>query len=116
MLIPVDRESSHESSPAASFSSDKENRASNARRTADKGKAPLEQQEKSNKRRKLGGALEPSQPRFERVREGVDNKAYYDPDQPMAQRRAVRKSFRDLAKELSGLPLLTMILPLKIEH
>ena len=63
-------------------------------------------QDGSNKRRKLGernhGALKPSQATFQRVREGVEDKRFYDPDQPINQRRAVRKGMRDLAKELTG--------------
>ena len=31
----------------------------------------------------------------------VDDKKYYDPEQPMAERRAVRRGFRDLARELA---------------
>ena len=97
-------QTSHESSPSASFSSDKENRASSLRRTLEKGKAPLSAQEGPNKRRKLseGSALEPSQAAFQRVKEGVDNKRFYDPEQPLSERRAVRKGIRDLAKELSS--------------
>ena len=59
-----------------------------------------------NKRRKLGdrsrSILEPSQATFQKVREGVEDKRFYDPDQPLNQRRAVRKGIRDLAKELTG--------------
>lgn len=93
-----------EPSPSASFYSDKENRISPTRRHSDKGKALMSAQEGPNKRRKLEGriVLEPSQVAFQRVKDGVDNKAYYDPDQPMAERRAVRKGIRELAKELAG--------------
>ena len=96
-----------QSSPGSSFSSDKENRASVARPAIEKGKQPMLAQDGSNKRRKLGdrSVLEPSQAAFQRVREGYDNKRYYDPDQPMAERRAVRKGIRDLAKDLTGLSI-----------
>ena len=94
---------SHSASPSVSFSSDKENRAS-SRRISEKDKTPLSAQEGPNKRRKLSDrtVLEPSQAAFQRVREGVDNKRFYDPDQPLSERRNVRKGIRDLAKELAG--------------
>lgn len=95
-----------ESSPSVSLSSDKENRATASRNGAEKGKSkpPMAVQEGPNKRRKLGqrSALEPSQAAFQRVRDGVDDKRYYDPEQPMSERRAVRKGIRDLTKELTG--------------
>ena len=95
---------SNSSSPSVSFSSDKENRASSSRGVSEKDKAPLSAQDGPNKRRKLGdrSVLEPSQAAFQRVREGVDNKRFYDPDQPLSERRTVRKGIRDLAKELAG--------------
>ena len=108
---PSQQESSP--SPAVSFLSDKENHTSSTRRTNGKGKAMSELPTpsssdrpaiQSNKRRKLGerSNVDPSQVAFQRQKEQVDDKRYYDPDQPMQERRAVRKGIRDLARELTG--------------
>ena len=58
----------------------------------------------NNKRRRLAdrNVPEPSQVLFQRVKQTAENKNFYDPDQPIAERRAVRKWIRDLAKELTG--------------
>lgn len=105
-------------SPAASFSSDKENRGS-ASRTSHQanGKptamAPPKKPTRAaaeplsphvNKRRRLSerGAPSASQVAHERELKELGNTQYYDPDQNMDERRAVRKGIRDLSKELSG--------------
>lgn len=104
------------SSPAASFSSDKENRkvsSSNSRihkdmptpkvPTANTGE-PSTPNLNPNKRRKLRERDAPnaSQVAHEKELERLGNTQYYDPDQSMEERRAVRKGLRDLSKELNG--------------
>ena len=102
-------------SPAVSFSSDKENHASSTRRANGKGKVMSElplptpssidrPTNQSNKRRKLGERknLDPSQVAFQRQKEQVDDKRYYDPEQPMQERRLVRKGIRDLTRDMTG--------------
>ena len=101
-------------SPAASFSSDKENRVG-SRQSHAKNKTmppprlptPVSGESASphaNKRRRLGerGAPNASQAVHGRALEMVTDTQYYDPDQPMEERRAVRKGIRDLARELAG--------------
>ncbi|KAL8945034.1 MAG: hypothetical protein Q9216_000018 [Gyalolechia sp. 2 TL-2023] len=104
-------------SPAASFSSDKENRTSAARPSH-----PLNGRAKSMlppktptlasaehgaprgaKRRKLGecGVPNASQVAHETELEKLGHNQYYDPNQSMTERRAVRKGIRDLSKELT---------------
>ena len=104
-------------SPTASFSSDKENHTANtvhSRRNA-KSKAILSPQlptptsadpeaPSSNKKRRVGehDAPNASQALHERKLAEAGDTAYYDPNQNMNERRAVRKDFRDLSKELTG--------------
>lgn len=105
-------------SPAASFSSDKENRESapeSSHQANGKSKAmgppkiptptsaePLSA--RGNKRRRLGerGAPNASQMAHERELRELGNVQFYDPEQDMDERRAVRKEIRDLSKELTG--------------
>lgn len=105
-------------SPAASFSSDKENRESaseSSHQANAKSKAmappkiptsasvdPLSP--RANKRRRLGerGAPNASQMAHERELRELGNTQFYDPEQNMDERRAVRKEIRDLSKELTG--------------
>ena len=102
-------------SPAASFSSDKENRQnttipSHLRNGKGKNMAPpnlpttASADSRAHKRRRLGerDAPNPSQLAHERQLEQAGNIDYYDPDQSMEERRAVRKGFRDLSRELQG--------------
>lgn len=105
-------------SPAASFSSDKENRQTPAEASRqDKGKgrsmgppqlpspAPADlEPTRSNKRRKLSerGAPSATQTAHENRLAGVGDTQYYDPEQSIEERRAIRKDFRDLSKELTG--------------
>jgi hypothetical protein len=105
-------------SPAASFSSDKENHSAMPRPTrgTGRGSTAISPQKlptptsaeppspRSNKRRKLGerDAPNPSQIAHERELQESGNAQYYDPDQSMEERRAVRKGIRDLSKELNG--------------
>lgn len=104
-------------SPAASFSSDKENRqvqADEARHNNGKAKnMPPPQMptpssanynsSRSSKKRKLGERNAPnaSQTVHERELAEVGDRRFYDPDQSMDERRAVRKDFRDLSRELT---------------
>lgn len=106
-------------SPAASFSSDKENRGSASESAAHqangKSKAmgppklptPASAEAlspRANKRRRLGERAAPnaSQMAHERELRELGNTQFYDPDQDMDERRAVRKGLRDLSKELTG--------------
>lgn len=105
-------------SPAASFSSDKENRQAQADEARqNNGKAinmPPPQMPtsssanhdspRSSKKRKLGERNAPnaSQTAHERELAKVGDRRFYDPDQSMDERRAVRKDFRDLSRELTG--------------
>ena len=103
------------STRSVSYSSDKENHASSARRTNGSTKrmsqlptpSSLETSaSNSNKRRKLGerGGYEPSQ---------AAARLFYDPEQPMDERRAVRKNYRDLSRELAGTYWLLAIVNLR---
>lgn len=105
-------------SPAASLSSDKENRQAQvdeARRNNGKAKnmPPPQMPTPSSanydsprfsKKRKLGERNAPnaSQTAHERELAEVGDRRFYDPDQSMDERRAVRKDFRDLSRELTG--------------
>ena len=105
-------------SPAASFSSDKENRQAQADRTRPnngkaKSMAPPSlptpssanfDSPRSSKKRKLEERNAPnaSQSAHERELAEVGDRRFYDPDQSMDERRAVRKDFRDLSRELTG--------------
>jgi len=116
---------SRSSSLEASFSSDKENRSAPSRRVNGAGNVkrgmgndvPVPSRSSSrvddgapgfNKRRKLGGrggnapTLEPSQVALNKTLGRVDDLRYYDPDQPIAERREVRKGIRDLSRNLAG--------------
>ena len=104
-------------SPAASFSSDKENRGVLSVRN-DNGKSrmmpppsPLPTpeteeppQERANKRRKLSerGAANATQVAHEKRLESAGDLSVYDPDQSIEERRVIRKDYRDLSKELTG--------------
>lgn len=105
-------------SPAASFSSDKENRQASAevsRQSKGKGRTmgppqmptPTpgpEEQPRSTKRRKLSERDTPNASQAthaKRLAEAGDTD-YYDPEQSIVERRAVRKDFRDLSRELTG--------------
>jgi len=109
-------------SPAASFSSDKENRQASARasRRQNKGKGRAmdppqlhtptpgaEEQPRSSKRRKLSerDAHNASQTTHAECLAVAGDTEYYDPEQSIAERRAVRKDFRDLSRELTGMLL-----------
>ncbi|KAI9719586.1 MAG: hypothetical protein M1812_003357 [Candelaria pacifica] len=105
-------------SPAASFSSDKENQSSttsSSRQNKGKGRdtamgppklpTPVSDSAntpRTNKRRRLGEhAPLASQVAYEREMEEVADTAFYDPDQSMEQRRAIRKELRDLTRDLN---------------
>lgn len=105
-------------SPAASFSSNKENQqvqADDTRQIMDRAKnMPSPQMPtassanydlpRSSRKRKLGERNVPnaSQTAHERELADVGDRRFYDPDQSMDERRAVRKDFRDLSRELTG--------------
>lgn len=105
-------------SPAASFSSDKENRQASAdtsRQGKGRGRAMEPPQlptpssgdqegPRSNKRRKLSERDAPNATQAAHARELAEeeDKQYYDPNQSIEERRAVRKDFRDLSRELTG--------------
>ena len=105
-------------SPARSFSSDKENQeaASDSSRLANaKSRAmpppnlPLSTSaepasSRANKRRRLSERDAPnaSQVAHERELRELGNVEFYDPDQDMDERRAVRKGIRDLSHALTG--------------
>ena len=106
-------------SPAASFSSDKENRAaatSSTRRNNVKSKAmappklptPTSTEPatpRATKRRKLSERDIPnaSQIAHQKQLEELGNREHYDPDQSMDERRGIRKELRDLSRELNGM-------------
>ena len=105
-------------SPAASFSSDKENHSADpeAARQAGRKSSAMSPQKmltptsaepsspRSSKRRRLGerDVPNPSQRAHQRELQETGNAQFYDPDQSMEERRAVRKEIRDLSKELNG--------------
>lgn len=102
-------------SPAASFSSDKENRQAETETSRQsKGKArameppylptPETDAPRSNKRRKLSEREAPNTTQTTHAKQLADvaDTDYYDPEQSIVERRAVRKDFRDLSKELTG--------------
>ena len=108
-------------SPAASFSSDKENREAQAESSRQKGKgramtpphlpSPATAEDEAprpSKRRKLSERDVPNatQTAHENALAGISDARYYDPDQSIEERRALRKDFRDLSKELTGIPRL----------
>lgn len=112
-------------SPAASFSSDKENlraQADPSRHNTSKTRnmpppqlpspssADLETP-RSTKRRKLGERDAPnaSQTVHERKLAETGDKRFYDPDQSIDERRAVRKDFRHLSRELTGTPPIHLV-------
>ncbi|KAK3166912.1 hypothetical protein OEA41_010037 [Lepraria neglecta] len=103
-------------SPAASFSSDKENREAQAESSRQKGKgramtpphlpSPATAEDEAprpSKRRKLSDRDVPNatQTAHENALAGISDARYYDPDQSIEERRALRKDFRDLSKELT---------------
>jgi hypothetical protein len=111
-------------SPAASFSSDKENRAVNQRTRNTNGKTTTMQPPskiptpnsgepevtRASKRRRLSERDAPNAPdsSFTAEADMSGNSTVYDPDQNIDERRAIRKDYRDLSKELTG-ELLTLL-------
>ncbi|KAL8792999.1 MAG: hypothetical protein Q9195_004403 [Heterodermia aff. obscurata] len=104
-------------SPAASFSSDKENRSvTNTTRSANgktqamppPSKLPTPnsaepEAARASKRRRLSERDAPNAPDSAFVAEGdtPGNCSHYDPDQNVDERRAIRKDYRDLSRELT---------------
>jgi len=104
-------------SPAASFSSDKENREILASRPAN-GKARAmpppsrlptpgsvePPSGRASKRRRLSDRNAPSatQAAHEQRLESAGDTSVYDPDQSIEERRVIRKDYRDLSRELTG--------------
>ena len=104
-------------SPAASFSSDKENRSAatprpnnaKSRAMAPPSKLPTPASEEStsaraSKRRKLGERDAPNaiQAAHQKRLDEAGDPSVYDPDQTIEERRAIRKEYRDLSRELTG--------------
>ena len=104
-------------SPTNSISSDKENRGSGrlaqtTRAESNKAMPPPARSiqngvvsERAEKRRRLAdrdGSPLNSQVTHERELEDVIDSQYYDPDQDMDERRAIRKGLRDLNRDLNG--------------
>ena len=100
-------------SPAASFSSDKENRPAAApQRGKAKSMGPPQTPAsdratpRQNLKRKLGdrdARPNATQAMHQQQLDDVGNKDFYDPEQNMEQRRAVRRDYRDLSRELTGI-------------
>lgn len=105
-------------SPAASFSSDKENRgAASSRHTNGKARAmpppsklPTPESaegpsQRASKRRRLSERDAPSttQAAHEKRLETAGDTSVYDPDQSIEERRVIRKDYRDLSRELTGM-------------
>ena len=101
-------------SPAASFSSDKENKQATTEVSREnRGKAksmeipqlptPETEAPRSSKRRKLSerGPSATQTTHAKQLAEVADTD-FYDPEQSIEERRAVRKDFRDLSRELTG--------------
>ena len=105
-------------SPAASFSSDKENRSvSNSARNANSKSQAMPPPSKlptpnsaepeatrASKRRRLSERDAPNAPdsAFTAEADVPGNSSHYDPDQNVDERRAIRKDYRDLSRELTG--------------
>lgn len=105
-------------SPAASFSSDKENRGVLVSRPAN-GKARAmpppsrlptpgsvePPSGRANKRRRLSDRDAPNatQAAHEKRLESAGDTSVYDPDQSIEERRVIRKDYRDLSRELTGM-------------
>ena len=111
-------------SSMASFSSDKENRQAQVDETQHNSTTakntlspPMptsncanDDLPRSSKKRKLGerNATNASQTAHERELAGVGDRRFYDPDQSMDERRAVRKDLRDLTRALTGMRTMTV--------
>ena len=104
--------SSQSRSSSASVSSDKENRSAITRQSqssAKSGQAPKVSMaisiEQTNKRRRLGERAVPnaSQAASKLQSEANAENVFYDPEQPMEQRREVRRKLRDLGRQLVGI-------------
>ena len=104
-------------SPAASFSSDKENRRVSSSRPANgksramppPSKLPTPDSteppsERATKRRRLSERDAPNatQAAHEKRLDSAGDTSVYDPDQSIEERRAIRKDYRDLSRELTG--------------
>lgn len=104
-MRPSGRNSSSKSpSPQLSISSEKENRSAHNRpsgRLKGKGKAAMAPAARPSKRRRT----EPldTENASQVVIDEVADTLFYDPDQDMNERRAVRKGLRDLNRNLNGL-------------
>ena len=64
----------------------------------------VESSARPNKKRKLGERNPPnaSQVAYQKQLAQAENTQYYDPNQSMEERRAVRKEYRELARDLTG--------------
>lgn len=61
--------------------------------------------ERSSKRRRLGERDPPNatQTAHQKRLDEAGDRAVYDPDQSIEERRAIRKEYRDLSRELTGI-------------
>ena len=66
---------------------------------------------RSSKKRKLGerNVRNACHTAHERELAEMGDRRFYDPDQSMDERRAVRKDFRDLSRELTGTRHMTSV-------
>ena len=100
-------------SPSLSFSSDKENcTAPSVRNGKSKSMGPPQTPASdratplTGRKRKFGerfDAPNATQVAHRHKLENVGNSQYYDPEQAMDERRKVRKDYRDLSRELTGM-------------
>ena len=113
--VSIHTGSSPSPSLSISGSSDKENRTSMTRLSQSSAKSALASRlpasvlkGPANKRRRLGERDAPntsSQATQQRQLEANADTLFYDPDQPMEQRREVRRQLRDLGRQLVGIQL-----------
>lgn len=100
-------------SPTASFSSDKENRSAAQLSARQKSKSASmappqrptpESSVRPSKKRKLAERDPPtaSQAAYQKQLAQAEDTRYYDPNQSIEERRAVRKEYRELARDLTG--------------
>ena len=108
----VRRDGDASPSPAASFGSDKENRLTpqqpGKRRTMGPPELPTPEQSASRAslKRKAGSRDAPmsaTQALHQRNLDRVSEKDFYDPGQSIDERRVLRKRYRDLSRELTGM-------------
>ena len=107
--LPAERDSTSESpSSPLSISSEKENRSAHngpSRQLKGKGKADMAPSTARPGKRRRMEPLDTESASQAALNEAVDT-LFYDPDQDMNERRALRKGLRDLNRNLNGLSAL----------